>query len=198
MDEQKMRELLVIACQRSYAHKIQTGSGGNVSVRVPNAEQMIVKARGSSFADCTVDGFVLTDFDGNVVSGTSQPTKEALLHGLIYRYFPKCGAVVHTHSPYCIAWANTGEKELARVTWHFILKSPNPIPIINVPSAMVRPQDVSIVEPVFKANPDMVGFILKGHGLVAIGADPISAEHTAELMEETAKIAVLEKLLANA
>lgn len=37
MDEQvrKISEELVIACKRAYTRGIQTGSGGNVSARVP-------------------------------------------------------------------------------------------------------------------------------------------------------------------
>lgn len=33
--------------------------------------------------------------------------------------------------------------------------------------------------------------MLKDHGLVAVGKDAINAEHTAELIEETAQVAIL-------
>ena len=108
-DVKKIAEELVIACKRAYTRGIQTGSGGNVSARVPGKDLMIVKASGSSFIDSTPDGFVITDFDGNLVEGEGKPTREALLHGLLYRICPKVNAVVHTHSPYSIAWASTGK-----------------------------------------------------------------------------------------
>ena len=113
MDEQvrKISEELVIACKRAYTRGIQTGSGGNVSARVPGKDLMIVKASGSSFIDSTPEGFVITDFDGNLVEGKGKPTREALLHGLLYRICPNVNAVVHTHSPYSVAWAST-EKAL--------------------------------------------------------------------------------------
>ena len=40
MDEQvrKISEELVIACKRAYTRGIQTGSGGNVSARVPEKQ----------------------------------------------------------------------------------------------------------------------------------------------------------------
>lgn len=120
-DVKKIAEELVIACKRAYTRGIQTGSGGNVSARVPGKDLMIVKASGSSFIDSTPDGFVITDFDGNLVEGEGKPTREALLHGLLYRICPKVNAVVHTHSPYSIAWASTG-KALRRTTWHAQLK----------------------------------------------------------------------------
>lgn len=36
-----------------------------------------------------------------------------------------------------------------------------------------------------------MAFVLRDHGLVALGRDPIAAEHVAELVEETAMIAFL-------
>ena len=100
-------EQLVEACKRAYNRGIQMNSGGNVSARVPGKDLMIVKASGSSFIDSTVEGFVITDFDGNKVSGEGKPTREALLHGLIYRLCPNVQAVVHTHAPYSIAWSSS-------------------------------------------------------------------------------------------
>lgn len=186
----KIAEQLVIACKRAYTRGIQTGSGGNVSARVPGEDLMIVKASGSSFIDSTPDGFVITDFDGNLVEGTGKPTREALLHGLIYRICPDVNAVVHTHSPYSIAWAPT-EKELPRTTWHSKLKMCADIPTLNVPAAMVGKEYFPLVEEIYSEHPDLPGFLLVDHGLVAVGKDAINAEHTAELIEETAQVAIM-------
>ena len=67
---------LVIACDRVYNRKLQTGSGGNVSARIPGSDHMLVKASGGSMGDCLVDeekgimkGFVVCDFDGNLITG---------------------------------------------------------------------------------------------------------------------------------
>lgn len=183
-------EELVIAAKRAYTRGIQTGSGGNVSARVPGKDQMIVKASGGSFADCAPDKFVITDFDGNLLYGEGKPTREALLHGLLYRLCPDVNAVVHTHSPYAIAWASTG-KALPRTTWHAKLKISADFPTLNVPAAMVTREYFPLVEEIYRENPDLPGFLLVDHGLVAVGKDAINAEHTAELMEETAQVVIL-------
>ncbi len=188
-------EDLVIACQRAYTRGLQTGSGGNVSARVPGEDLMMVKASGSSFADCTTDGFVITDFDGNLVEGTGKPTREALLHGLLYRICPDVNAVVHTHSVYSIAWASTG-KALPRTTWHAKLKMDSDIPTLNVPAAMVNPEYFHLVEEAYKASPKLPGFILKDHGIVVTGKTAVAAEHAAELIEETAQVAFLKQIAA--
>ena len=197
MDEQikKIAEELVVACKRAYTRGIQTGSGGNVSARVPGKDLMIVKASGSSFIDCTVDGFVITDFDGNLVEGTGKPTREALLHGFLYKICPNVNAVVHTHSPYCISWAST-KKPLPRTTWHAQLKMCADIPTLDVPAAVVGKEYFYQVEEIYKEQPDLPGFLLVDHGLVAVGKDSINAEHTAELLEETAQITIMKKVVA--
>lgn len=196
---------LVKACERAYNRKIQTGSGGNVSARIPGADLMLVKASGGSLGDCEADpekrvikGFVAADFDGNLVEeeGLPQgkPTKEAVLHGYIYKVCPAANAVVHVHSPYAIAWSSF-KKDLPLVTWHSKLKFTRSLPTINVQAAMVQGSDLPLIEEMFQNNPELTAFLLADHGAVAIGKNAIAAEHTAELIEETAQVAVLEKLL---
>ncbi len=189
----RLKEELVLACKRAYRRGIQTGSGGNVSARVPGRDLMIVKASGNSFEDGTADDFVVTDFDGALVEGTGKPTREALLHGYLYRLCPDVNAVVHVHSPYAICWAST-RRALPRVTWHAKLKLCADIPTLDVPAAMVRAEDFPLVREIFETHPDLPAFLLVDHGIVAVAKDPVNAEHTAELIEETAQIAFLQAI----
>ena len=190
----EIAEKLVIASKRAYNREIQTGSGGNVRARIPGTETMLVKAGGGSLGDCTLEGFSITDFDGKLIKGNGKPTREALLHGYIYKMRDDVNAVVHVHSPYAISWSST-KQDLPLVTWHTKLKSPAGYPTLDVHAAMVRPEDIPMVEEMFQKSPDISAFLLADHGVVAMGNDAISAEHTAELVEETAQVAVLEKLL---
>ena len=196
---------LVIACDRVYNRKLQTGSGGNVSARIPGSDHMLVKASGGSMGDCLVDeekgimkGFVVCDFDGNLITGEGypegKPTKEATLHGYIYKERPDVNAVVHVHCPYAIAWSST-KKDLPLVTWHSKLKFKCDLPTLNVLAAMVRAEDVPMVREMFAKHPDLNAFLLADHGAVAMGKNAVSAEHVVELIEETAQVAVLEKLM---
>jgi L-ribulose-5-phosphate 4-epimerase len=188
-------EQLVIACKRAYNRGIQTGSGGNISARIPGENLMLVKASGSSFGDSTTEGFIITDFDGTVIEGTGKPTREALLHGYLYKICPSINAVIHVHSPYAIGWSST-KKDLPRVTWHAKLKICADIPSLDVPAAMVRKEDFPFIENIFHENPEIPGFLLVDHGIVALGDTPINAEHMAELIEETAQVALLKGITA--
>jgi len=194
MDSIKTLEELNFICHRAYTRGLQTGSGGNVSARIIGEEKMYVKASGSSFGDSEVSGFVVCDFYGKKLAGIGNPTREAFLHGLLYRIFPNVNAVFHSHSPYSIVVGNYFD-ELPLVTWHSRLKIETAVPVIDISSAMVRPEDEEIMMEKFKKYPNLVGFILKKHGIVVLDKSPIKAEHMAELFEETSKIAVFDQLL---
>lgn len=193
-DVYEIAENLVIASKRAYNRGIQTGSGGNVSARIPETDTMLVKASGGSLGDCTPEGFLITDFDGNLIEGQGKPTREALLHGYIYRLRPDVHAVVHVHSPYAIGWSSS-KKDLPLVTWHSQLKNPADYPTLDIHAAMVRPEDIPLVEEMFRNTPAISAFLLANHGVVAMGHNPLAAEHTAELVEETAQVAILDKLV---
>ncbi len=191
---------LSTAAQRAYARGIQTGSGGNLSARIPGSDQMIVKSSGGSFADCDRlgNGFILTDLEGEKVEDVpGKPTREAFLHGLIYKISPQTGGVMHSHSVYAITWSFTG-RALPMVTQHLKLKFKCEIPVLDIDSPMVLPEHGSMIAAELEKNPDLPAFILMGHGVVALGKDILIAEHNAELVEETATIAVLSALCRNA
>ncbi len=190
----EIRDQLILAAARAYARGIQTGSGGNFSARVPDRDLMLVKASGGSFIDATRESMLLTDFDGNVVEGTGKPTREALLHGYIYKVAPKVNSVIHCHAPWSIGWAHTGQP-LDGVTLHTRLKFNCPIEVLNVTTPMVEEKDLPLVKALFDANPTLPAFILADHGIVATGNNAINAEHNAELVEETAQVALLKRLL---
>lgn len=188
------------AAQRAYNRGIQTGSGGNLSAITPNREQMIVKSSGGSFIDCdrSGNGFVITDLYGEVFeTGKGRPTREAFMHGLLYRICPELGGVMHSHSPWAITWSFS-HRALPMITQHLKLKFKCEIPVLDVPSPQVRAEDAPIIETELLKNPALPAFILMGHGVVALGRDILLAEHNAELVEETAQIAVLSTLCRDA
>lgn len=185
---------MMVAAKRAYQRGIQTGSGGNFSVRVPGEELMLVKASGGSFIDVDHDGILITDFDGNLVSGDGKPTREAVLHGYLYKSRPDIDAVMHCHAPYSIVWASNNEI-LENVTFHSLLKLNSECPILRIESPMVRKQDFGMIDDMFKKYANLSAFILYKHGIVAVAKDILTAEHHAELVEETAQIASFNKIM---
>jgi L-ribulose-5-phosphate 4-epimerase len=196
MEQKDKFQSLALAAHRAYSRGIQTGSGGNLSCRGLEPETMIVKSSGGSFAEVSGEGasLVTTDLYGNPLPGEKgKPTREFVLHGLLYRILPNLGGVVHCHSPWSIAWAFNHDL-LPALTLHVQLKFGCDIPVLNVLSPMVREEDSPIVEALFQVEKKPPAFILRAHGVVALGEDPIEAEHNAELVEETAQVAMLKAI----
>lgn len=192
-DYDSIKDQMILAASRAYTRGIQTGSGGNFSARVPGKDLMIVKSSGGSFMDATRENLLVTDFDGHVVEGEGKPTREALLHGYIYKIAPQVSGVMHCHAPWAIGWACT-KRPLDGVTLHTQLKFGCPIQVLDVKTPMVEAKDFPLVKALFDETPKTPAFLLVDHGIVAVGDTVINAEHNAELVEETAMVAFLKSI----
>lgn len=175
------------AAKRTYESGIQTGTGGNLSVRLPGTDYMIVKPSGFTYGSCSEDNLIVVDYDGNLVEGGLKPTQESTLHGNLYRRYERIGGIVHTHSPYSIM-CSLKYDEIEDITMHVKLKLKMSIPVIDIATQSVTKEEMEKIYKVMESAPDIQAFILKGHGIVALGANAVKAGQTAELIEETAKI----------
>lgn len=184
----KAKDDFLNAANQTYKSGIQTGTGGNLSVRIPGTDLMIVKPSGFSYGQCNEDNITITDFEGNLQEGIYKPTRESTLHGNLYKRYPKIGGIVHTHSPYSIL-ISLNSRQLELVTMHSALKLKRPVKIIDVTTQAVTNEELPKVFKVLDAEPETSAFILKGHGIVAIASNAVKAGQIAELIEETAMIA---------
>ena len=184
---------LIEAAARAYRRGIQTGSGGNLSARIPGEELMVVKPSGISFIDCNQSNLVVTDFDGKVVAGSGKPSREALLHGVLYRNVPSIGGVVHCHSPWATSWSFS-KKDLPLVTYHAQMKFVVPVATLNIDAPVVPLEEMPKVIELFEKHPALPAFLLVAHGMVAVGKNVLDAENVAEMVEETAQIAWLSEI----
>jgi L-ribulose-5-phosphate 4-epimerase len=78
---------------------------GNVSVVDRDRSVFAIKPSGVPYATLTADDMVIVDFDGKVVEGFKRPSSDTKTHAVLYKYWDKVGAIVHTHSTYSTAWA---------------------------------------------------------------------------------------------
>lgn len=181
------------AAHKFYKLRYQMSNGGNLSVRVPGKDQMIVKGTDVAFDEVAGDTLVVADFDGNMLEGKGKPSKEALLHGALYKKVPKVNAIMHCHSPFATAWA-AGHGTLQFSTYHSELKLYGNVPVFDTHSYAVPKEYFPEILRIFDRNPRTAAFLLKGHGQVTMGKDMREAAYLAELVEETAQIAVLSTL----
>ena len=106
MDKGLVDELVDIAQRVVASGAISANGHGNVSVRVPGAEEIYFTA-GSSLRNHPASAVVRLGLDGVLLEGQLPPIQGAVvaMHTAMYADNPEVGCVLHTHSPYATAYA---------------------------------------------------------------------------------------------
>jgi L-ribulose-5-phosphate 4-epimerase len=80
---------------------------GNVSVVDRSQGIFAIKPSGMPYETMTPESMVIVDFKGKVVDGKLRPSSDTLTHAVLYNEWNTIGAIVHTHSTYATAWAQS-------------------------------------------------------------------------------------------
>ena len=106
MDRNLIDEVVGAAARVVASGAISANGHGNVSIRVPGADEMYYTAA-PSLKGLTPEGVVRVGLDGSLIEGALPPIQGAVvaMHTAMYADHPDVGCVVHTHSPYATAFA---------------------------------------------------------------------------------------------
>lgn len=184
-----LRRQLVDLSHRAYAFNLVPGVSGNLSVRVPGKERILIKATGRSLGDVTDSDVLLVDFDGQVIEETDRrPSKEAFFHLAIYRLRPDVGAVAHLHPPYTLAFAATHRLPplLTGASRTFLGDG-----LVLIPPAPAGSRELVQHIAVAFSNPKVRAAILAEHGSVTVGADLYEAFYLTQYVEDAARTVIL-------
>jgi len=80
---------------------------GNVSVADHKAGLFAIKPSGVPYEELSPDKMVIVDFEGKTVDGKLRPSSDTLTHAVLYKHCAEIGGIVHTHSTYATAWAQS-------------------------------------------------------------------------------------------
>ena len=176
-----------------------TYTWGNVSGIDRKSGLLAIKPSGVEYEDLTPESLVILDLEGNIVEGNLKPSSDTKTHIELYRAFPSIGGIVHTHSPYAVAWAQAGEDIPCYGTTHadYFYGS--------IPCARhLTPEEIEedyekgtgtvIIETFTKRNIDpahVPAVICKSHGPFTWGPDAAAAVYHAVVLEEVARMALL-------
>ena len=80
---------------------------GNVSVADRKAGVFAIKPSGVPYEKLSPAKMVIVDFEGKTVKGKLRPSSDTLTHAVLYKHWPAINSVVHTHSTYATAWAQS-------------------------------------------------------------------------------------------
>ena len=104
---QQLKETAYAANMQLPALDLVLFTFGNVSAADHALGVFAIKPSGVPYAELTVDSMVIVDFEGNTVEGDLRPSSDTRTHAVLYKHWKHIGGIVHTHSLYATAWAQT-------------------------------------------------------------------------------------------
>ena len=176
-----------------------TYTWGNVSGIDREKGLFVIKPSGVEYDELKPDDLVVVDLKGNKVEGDLNPSSDTLTHMVLYNAFPNIGGIVHTHSPYAVAWAQAGLDIPCYGTTHADYFY-GPIPCARhltqeeLDAGYELNTGNTIVETFRERNIDpkaTCAVICHSHGPFTWGKDPVDAVHNAAVLEQVAMMAIL-------
>ena len=171
---------------------------GNVSGIDRNSGEVIIKPSGVPYEKMGLDDLVVVDIEGNRISGEFNPSSDLATHLEIYRTFPACGGVVHTHSRIATAWAQAGADLPAFGTTHAdyfygTIPCTRPLSEKEIQGAYEHETGRVIVETFLKRNIDPMavpGVLVNGHGPFTWGKTASDSVKNNLVLEQVAQMAL--------
>ena len=166
-------------------------TSSNYSFRLPAAPEVYISASGLDKGLFQEADLMQVDLKGAAVRDERRPSAETLLHTLIYQRQPEVGCVLHTHTVYntvlSTIYGNKGAlilegfevlKGLEGVKTH---ESRVSVPIF--PNSQNIPELAEQIAAYWETHPDMLGFLLEGHGLYTWHRTIAGAKRQIEVFE---------------
>lgn len=80
---------------------------GNVSAADRGLNAFAIKPSGVPYHELSPEDMVVVDFDGNIIEGNLRPSSDTKTHAVLYKNWANINGIVHTHSTYATAWAQS-------------------------------------------------------------------------------------------
>ena len=170
---------------------------GNASGCDREMERIVIKPSGVPYERLTPGDMVVTDLEGKIVEGNLRPSSDLPTHAALYRAFPGIGGVVHTHSRYATAWAQSGIEIPCFGTTHAdyfrgAIPATRPMHPGEIESEYERNTGAVIAERFAGVDPmSMPAVLVAGHAPFCWGPSVTEAAHNAAILEELAHMAYL-------
>ena len=180
-------------------HGLVVLTWGNVSAKDSKTGLVVIKPSGVPYDTMRADDMVVVDIDGNKVEGELNPSSDLPTHLYLYKQFPSLGGVVHTHSTYATAFAQSGREITPYGTTHadaFYGAVPCSRELTDEEIASEYEWNTGkvIAETVSDANA-IPAILVKNHGVFTWGATPEKAVENAVTLEEVARMAHITEAL---
>ena len=173
-------------------YDLVTFTWGNVSGIDRERGLVVIKPSGVEYDTMTAEDMVVVDLDGKMVEGKWRSSSDTPTHVEMYKAFPDCGGIVHTHSRWATTFAQAGRDIPALGTtqgdyFYGAVPCTRPMTPEEIGGEYEKETGNVIIETFRDRDPAAVPAVLVfSHGPFAWGKDPMEAVHNAVVLEEVA------------
>lgn len=192
MNTTLLKEKVLVANLLLPRYNLVTFTWGNVSQIDREQGIIAIKPSGVEYDSLVADDIVVIDLEGMVVEGKYKPSSDTPTHIELYKAFPECGGIVHTHSRWATSFAQAGECIPVLGTtqadyFYGDIPCTRPMTDEEINGEYEKATGEVIVETFADKNPaEIPGVLVYSHGPFAWGTDAMNAVHNAVVMEEVA------------
>jgi L-fuculose-phosphate aldolase len=162
---------------------------GNISLRL-DRKRVLTSPTAISKGMMAPDDLVITDLEGQKLSGRRNPSSELAMHLLIYRRRPDVNAVCHAHPPVATGYAAAG-LPLNKALLSEAVLALGCIPVAPYGTPGTR-ELTETLEPLVE-HYDAI--LMANHGVVTVGSDLLTAFFRMETSEHFARVSLVTELL---
>ena len=188
MDADFVSQVIDVAQRVVASGAISANGHGNVSLRVPGAEEMYFTA-GASLRNHPASAVVRIGLDGTLREGELPPIQGAVvaMHTAMYADNPDIGCVLHTHSPFATAFAAAHRPIGCWVEALAMFGLPNGIPVAGYGP---RGSDQAVANIRAAIIPGVPAVLLANHGVLVFHRTPDLAIMVGGIVEEAAQAGI--------
>jgi L-fuculose-phosphate aldolase len=198
MTYEDVRKAIVETCARMEEMNLVHASSGNVSVRLPKADDgtdlFAMTPSGVPYRVLRPEQILIVDYDANVIEGdgVGKPSSERKVHFAAYKARSDVNAVIHSHSIYASALAAAGQG-LPPIIDEMIVCIGGAVDC--APYGM--PATPELADSAITLMGLRQAVLMRNHGAVGVGKDLAEALNVVDMVERTAQIYVLARQMGD-
>ena len=188
MDKTLVDQVVEAAARVVASGAISANGHGNVSVRVPDADEMYFTSA-PSLRGLTPDGVVRVGLDGSLREGALPPIQGAVvaMHTAMYQDRGDIGCVIHTHSPSATAFAVANRPIGCWIEALAMFGLPDGVPVAAYGP---RGSEQAVANIRAAVNPGVPAVLLANHGVLVFHRNAELAVLVSGIVEEAAQAAI--------
>jgi L-fuculose-phosphate aldolase len=188
MDRDLVDQVVDTAARVVASGAIGANGHGNVSIRVPGAEEIYYTA-GPSLRDHPRSAVVRLGLDGTLIAGDLPPIQGAAvaMHTAMYATNPEVGCVLHTHSPFATAYAVANQPIGCWIEALAMFGLPSGVPVAEYGP---RGSDRAVANIRQATVPGVPAVLLANHGVLVFHRTPELAILVNGVVEEAAQAGI--------